>query len=577
MHWCILRINCFMPKETELIKSKLDLVEFLRSYLTLAPAGRNFKALCPFHQEKTPSFIVSPERQIWHCFGCAEGGDIIKFVMQYEHLEFPEALRFLAEKAGVSIQSFSPTQQREFGILYDIHSHATEFFRNALPKNKTATDYLLKRKLNAKTIGEFEIGFAEGGETLTLHLLHSGFEMGDIVRAGLTNKNVRGLFRDRFENRIMFPIHNSVDKVVAFTGRFLGEARDTIPKYLNSPDTPIFNKSRILYGFQKSKHAIQETRTAFLVEGQMDFLMAWQSGIKNAIAVSGTGLTKQHLEKLRRMADTIVVSFDNDDAGFRALERSLDILSEFDFHVRAVALGKYKDPAEAAEADPEFLRKAVKEARPAFYYLFERHFSLDSEETKDVAAEKRTIRHILEKIRNVKSAVEQETWMKELSRYSGIGEPALRSELAGLPEKREKDVQNTSSEPKTPRTLARTALIAERLLALAFTNEEFLVIVKAEKEIFPEPYRSFIDSGDPEKVAMLGMRGSYEFSDNSDEKIKNEFNELLRQLKLEIVMREQIEGKRRIQEAERKNDETALKKAKEEFNALVKKKEELSP
>lgn len=565
-----------MPKETELIKSKLDLVEFLRSYITLAPAGKNFKALCPFHQEKTPSLVVSPERQIWHCFGCNEGGDIIKFVMRYEHLEFPEALRFLAEKAGIPIQTLSPTQQREFGILYDIHSHATEFYRNALSKNKTASDYLLKRKLDPKTIGEFEIGFAPGGETLTLHLLHSGFEMGDIVRAGLANKTVRGLYRDRFENRVMFPIHNSVDKVVAFTGRFLGEARDTIPKYLNSPDTPIFNKSKILYGFQKSKYAIQETRTAFLVEGQMDFLMAWQSGVKNAIAVSGTGLTKQHLEKLRRLADSIVVSFDNDEAGFRALERSLDVMSEFDFHVKAIALGKYKDPAEAAEADPGFLQKAVKEARPAFYYLFEHHFPRNSEETGDIAVQKRTVRHVLEKIRNVKSAVEQETWLKELSRYSGIGEPALRSELTALPEKREKGEENVSAERETRAVPGRVALIAERLLALAFTNDKFLAIVNTEKELLPEPYRSLIETRDPEKTTMLTMRGSYEFSDTSQDVLKKEFEELLRQLKLEIIARDQADIKKKIQAAERKNDEEGLKSAMEALNALVKKKEELT-
>lgn len=566
----------FMPKETELIKNKLDLVELLRSYLTLTPAGKNFKALCPFHQEKTPSFVVSPERQIWHCFGCGEGGDIIKFVMRYEHLEFPEALRFLAEKAGIAIQTLSPTQQREFGILYDIHAHATQFFREALGKNKAAKEYLLSRKLSSKTVNEFELGFAPGGETLTLHLLHAGFEMSDVVRAGLAHKNIRGLFRDRFDNRIMFPIHNSVDKIVAFTGRFLGEARDTIPKYLNSPDTPIFNKSKILYGFHKSKHSIEETRTAFLVEGQMDFLMAWQSGITNAIAVSGTGLTVQHLEKLRRIADTIVVSFDNDAAGFRALERSLDLLNGFDFHVKAITLGKYKDPAEAAADDPAFLKKAVANADPAFRHLFEHYFPKDEAWSRDIAEQKRRVRHVLEKIGNVRSGVERETWLRELSQYSGIGESALRSEIAELPHKTKRSREDAATQENARRPSSRIAIITERLLALAFTNDRFLSIVRGELSLVPQSYRALVESGDPEKRAMLGMRGSYEFSDASEEELKREFEELLRQLKLETITQKQAEVKRRIREAERKHDEAALTKATEEFNALVKKKKELT-
>lgn len=566
-----------MPKETELIKRKLDLVEFLRSYLTLTPAGKNLKALCPFHQEKTPSFVVSPDRQIWHCFGCGEGGDIIKFVMQYEHLEFPEALRFLAEKAGIAIQTLSPTQQREFGILYDIHAQATQFFREALGTDARAKEYLRSRKLTSQTVNEFELGFAPGGETLTLHLLHAGFEMSDIVRAGLSNKNVRGLYRDRFENRIIFPIHNTVDKVVAFTGRYIGPPRDTIPKYLNSPDTPIFNKSKILYGFQRSKHAIQETHTAFLVEGQMDFLMAWQAGVKNAIAVSGTGLTRQHLERLSRLADTIVVSFDNDAAGFRALERSLDLLGGFDFHVKAITLGKYKDPAEAAEADPAFLEKAVQEARPAFNYLLDHYFPKDEETKKDIAEEKRVVRHVLEKIRGIRSAVERETWVRELSLHSGISEPTLRDELTNLPAKREgEDAAAVEAEPTKAESTSRAALIAERLLSLAFTNEEFLAIVKDERSLLPAAYRALLDTADPEKLTMLSMRGSYEFSDSSEEKMKQEFNELLRQLKLERIAYDQTQAKQRIREAGKKGDERALTEAMKELDAIAKRKKELT-
>lgn len=567
-----------MPKETELIKNKIELIDFLRSYLTLVPAGRNFKALCPFHQEKTPSFIASPERQVWHCFGCGEGGDLISFAMKYENIEFPEALRFLAERAGISIQTLSPTQQREFGILYDIHVRATEFFRNELAKSRSATDYLAGRKLNAGTIEEFSVGFAPGGETLTLHLLHAGFEIGDIARAGLAHKNVRGLYRDRFENRVIFPIHNSVDKVVAFTGRFLGPSSDTIPKYLNSPDTPIFDKSKILYGFQRSKHAIAETREAFLVEGQMDFLMAWQSGVKNTIAVSGTGLTGKHLEKLRRLADAIIVSFDNDEAGFRALERSLDLLNGFDFHVKAIELAPYKDPAEACEKDAAFLGRAIANAEPAMSRVI-RHAFADPATAKDVAAKKRAVRHVLEKIARIKSPVEREVWVRETSREAGVGEPALADELSTIEIR--PGAGNAQGGPGRPKEEApargRIGLIAERLLVLAFANETFSAILEKNKGLLPEAYRTLLNAPErSERREMLKMRASYEYSGQSEAALTKEFNELLHELELETLKSGQEELKLAIRAAERRGDDEGLTKAMEEFNGLAKRIKELT-
>ena len=213
-----------MAKEVDLIKEKLPVLDFIRGYVQLTPAGRSFKGLCPFHQEKTPSFIVSPDRQRWHCFGCAEGGDIITFVMKYENLEFPEALRFLAEKAGVQLRSLNPQHEREFGVLYDLNEEAKNFYAEALHKNIPAHEYIKSRGLNEETIKEFEIGFSPGGETLTLHLIKRGFDVNDAVRAGLIYKNSRGMYGDRFEGRIMFPIYNHVGKVVAFTDASLASS-----------------------------------------------------------------------------------------------------------------------------------------------------------------------------------------------------------------------------------------------------------------------------------------------------------------------------------------------------------------
>ena len=321
------------------IKDRLDIVDFIRSYVTLLPAGKNFKAPCPFHKEKTPSFIVSPERQTWHCFGaCSEGGDVFKFLMKYENLEFYEALKVLAEKAGVELKQISPAEQRQFGILYDINNAAKDFFRKELWKSRESLDYFKKRGLQKETVEEFELGLApDKFDALTVYLTKADYNVVDIERAGLNFKNDRGSYIDRFRGRLMFPIHNHFGKVVGFSGRIfpqLETEKMDVGKYVNSPETTIFNKSRILYGFHKTKNHIKEQQSAVLVEGQMDFLMLYQDGIKNAVATSGTALTIDHLRVLRRFADQLVLSFDSDEAGIKAAERSIDLAHSFDFNTK---------------------------------------------------------------------------------------------------------------------------------------------------------------------------------------------------------------------------------------------------
>ncbi len=559
-----------MAKEVELIKEKLDLVDFLRSYLKLLPAGKNFKALCPFHQEKTPSFVVSPERKIWHCFGCNEGGDLIKFAMKYENLEFPEALRFLAEKAGLQIQTLGYREQKEFGVLYDLHEAAKDFFKKELLKNSAASEYLKKRKLDEATISDFELGFAPGGETLTLHLLKLGYDINDITRAGLSYKNLSGLYRDRFEARIIFPIANHLGKIVAFTGRLLpSEIQSERPKYLNSPETPIFKKSKILYGFNKARNFIADSKAVFLVEGQMDFLSVWQSGVKNVVAVSGTGLSPQHLERLRRLADSVIISFDNDEAGFKALERSLDIFNAFDFHVKVLNLGNYKDPAEACEADPLYLKQTVEWARPAFNHLFETYFVLKKEEFSGIAAKKRIIRHLLFMIKKIRSAVEQSIWIKELSKYSNIGEAALLAEIASL--ESEKQFGETAEEDHPQKNSGtRMDLIAERLLAIAFVkSDEFMPLLKAKSDKLPALYLGMINEPLGEKTGMFELRASFEFGDLEADALKKEFDDLLGYLEIEFFKKEAEALRVRMRLAEEKGDEEKMLEILGEFNSVA--------
>ncbi len=564
-----------MPKETEIIKEKLDIAEFLRSYLQLIPAGKTFKALCPFHQEKTPSFIVSPDKKIWHCFGCGEGGDIISFVMKYENVEFPEALRMLAERAGIPMRNLSPTQEREFGILYDMHDAAAEFFRSELRKNEKAKKYLAERGLSNNTTEEFSLGYDPLGDALTLFLMQRKYSMQDILRAGLSAR-VRGLNRDRFEGRIIFPLYNSFGKIVGFAGRLFetppGTNPDDVGKYVNSPETPIYRKSRMLYGFHAAKARIAQSRTVFLVEGNMDFLLAWQAGVKNAVAISGTALTAEHLTRLRRFADTALVSFDNDEAGVRALERGMDMFHALDFHVKAVSLGKYKDPADAVQKDPEFLSRAITEAKPAFQYVLERYFPKGRDTELDVPLRKRIIGHLLEKLKRMRSAVEQGIWMKKLSELSGIDETSLLEDLqcikerpaapAGTPEKREAET-------------TRAELVARRLILFGFINPDFSAILKEHTALFPEHLRSAAERPDAEEHEMLRLQAAHELQGKDRRELEKEFDELIGYLELGHLEGEQKVLHRALRSAEAKGDESEVTRIAGAFSALSRKGQEM--
>ncbi len=503
-----------MPSSTtELIKSKLDIAEVLKGYITLQPAGKNMKALCPFHGEKTPSFIVSPERQTWHCFGCNEGGDIFTFVMKYENLEFSEALRLLAEKAGVELRHENPAEYRYSGLLYDLNFAAKDFFRKAFAAAPVAQEYLKGRGLSKETIDEFEIGWAPNEtEALTMSLLNGGrASPQDLVQAGLSIKTERGLMLDRFRGRIMFPIHNHLGKVVGFTGRILPQLdRGDMGKYINSPETPIFQKSKLLYGFWKSKEGIREAKAAVLVEGQMDFLMSWQSGVRNVIASSGTALTADHLRTVHRLAEELVLAFDNDTAGSDASERAIDLAEANDFTVKIAAIevpgapaGSIKDAADAVKADQESMKRAVAHAIPAPEFYFKKYLPAASAGSPELMAQLRSreglqrLRAVLGKLRRMASPVERESWMKELSRRTGIPETTLEAEAARggagdesvfrAPQQRGPSAprEDDGGARAEARAVSRRERIGEELLAIAAARGDFAVLAGGEVWLAP--------------------------------------------------------------------------------------------
>ena len=476
---------------TELIKGKLDVVEFLRGYLTLTPAGRNFKGLCPFHHEKTPSFMVSPERQSWHCFGCGIGGDVFAFLMRYENLDFSEALRVLAEKTGVELRHENPAEYKYSGLLYDLNEQAKKFYQKLLVASPIAQKYLNERGLTHETIETFELGWVPNEpEALSMYLLNAGTSPQDLLQAGLAMKTERGMMLDRFRARIMFPIHNHMGRVVGFTGRILPQFDPTVNpaaasasgfmpgKYVNSPETPIFQKSKLIYGFWKSKDAVRAEKRAVLVEGQMDFLMSWQSGVKNVIASSGTALTTDHLRALHRLAEELVINFDSDTAGSDAAERAIDLAEANDFSVKVATIVGFKDAAEAAQADPENVKKIVAAAVPAPEFYFKKYLTGNRADfaTRDGLTKLRTV---LGKLKHMASPVERDYWMQELAKRTGIAAKTLteEAEKAGTGASSKWQVASSDQERKTPekQEFGRQERLAQKLFAAALAANDMAI------------------------------------------------------------------------------------------------------
>lgn len=555
----------------ELIKEKLDIVDLIKGYLQLTPAGRNFKGLCPFHREKSPSFMVSPERQSWHCFGCNTGGDIFAFVMKYENVEFAEALKILAEKAGVELKRVSPAEYKHLGLLYEINEKAKDFYKKEFENSKVAKDYILKRGLADETTGEFEIGFAPpGSEALILNLIKSGFHPDDILRAGLSFRTERGLQFDRFRGRIMFPIHNHLGKIVGFTGRVLPQFDDgKSGKYVNSPETPIFAKSKLLYGFWKSKNFIRDAKHAFLVEGQMDFLMSWQAGMKNAVASSGTALTGDHLHVLRRLADQLIISFDNDEAGKEAGERAIDLAEALDFGVKVALFNDYKDPADAAFADKTYFFKTIEKAKPAVEFYFERYLPGDKFNVRDRENFK-NLRIVLEKIKNISSPILRSFWLKELAKRTSVNELTLSEEMERAAPKKSAAAEQTAQPDIVYKKFSRREILAQRCIAwvlqkgdFAGAEEFFSHLPGNYREIFTVLQSGERRSNDPLVDELLNLVIFQQREAGAEE-----FETLKLELYKEYLKERRRELTSMIGQAERSGDQKSLNEAMQELDNL---------
>src|SRR3989344_1276515 len=364
-----------MSSPTEQIKERLPIDQVVSSYIKLERAGGNFKARCPFHNEKAPSFIVSPSRGSYHCFGCNRGGDIFSFVQEIVGADFKHALETLADRAGVPLPRIDPKLKSEFDRLYKILEDATEYFQNNLGNAKDALDYLKKRGLSENTIEEWKLGYAKNDWRLLLeHLKGKKFTEQEIEKVGLIVKSepktasggsAEARYYDRFRGRVIFPLKSAQGKVVGFSGRYFvdGSTETDSAKYINTPETTLYNKSKLLYGYDKAKQSIMKEDFSVLVEGQMDLIMSHQAGVKNTVATSGTALTEEHLNSLKRFSVNIVMAFDGDEAGFAASERGFNLALLLGMNVRIAKLPKGVDPADLIKKDSLEWIRAIKEAK----------------------------------------------------------------------------------------------------------------------------------------------------------------------------------------------------------------------
>lgn len=467
-----------MADQIEEVKGKVDVVELVGEYVQLKKAGRNYKGLCPFHGEKTPSFMVNPELQIFKCFGCAEGGDVFGFVQKMEGVEFGEALRILAKRAGVTLTSYKPTQAEENReILYEINQIASEYYHYLLVKHKTgipAKEYLEKRGISEEVMERYKLGYApDGWEYLKQFLVgKKKFKEEDLERAGLS---VPGRRYDRFRNRVMFPLSNHRGAVVGFAGRVMPGADEKAGgKYVNTPETEIYHKGDLLYGLDLNKTEIKTEGWAVVVEGEVDSIASWMGGVKNVVAIKGSALTEKQVQLMKRYADTLVLALDADLAGDAAARRGIDIAHKAGMIIKVVEGQSaeinpkgYKDPGDWAVADPAGWKRAVEKAVPIY------DFYMDSAIARyglDPIGKSKIGRELLPIWVKIDDAILKSHYVQRLAGKLGVSEDDIKTQMAKV------RVEGPTTQPAAftsvaPKVHSGREMVEEYLVGLAVRNE----------------------------------------------------------------------------------------------------------
>lgn len=532
------------------IKDRLSIVDVVSQYVKLDRAGSTLRARCPFHSEKTPSFYVSADRGTFHCFGCGEGGDIFTFVEKIEGLDFKGALKVLADKAGVEIvyERAGTEKKDERDRLFELMEAATIFYRSKLSGD--AKKYLHDRGLTDATIAEFRLGFAGSEWTNASDFLKTkGFTDKEITDAGVGKKGDRGTL-DKFRNRIIFPIGDPAGRIIGFSGRIFGEnASPEAPKYLNSPETPLFHKSRILYGFDKAKLAMRKLQCAVLVEGQIDLVMSHQAGWGNTVAVSGTAFTPEHAQLIRRMTDNLVIALDADEAGIKAAGRAARAALQGGLNVKVARLPSGLDPADLILKDgPDAWKKAIRESKDIITFLLD----VLEEHAKSPDNFRRAVElAVLPFLSDVRSPIAKEQYAREIAARLKVSESAVNQALAKVPTMPEAPGSRQTEPVPAPTRLDKARLAYALLLWQAtLPNEPADIRIREDelKEAIGKAAFEQLEGLSEEEKESLRFEAEKEYSHSRS--IKEDWEVLMRQVLLPRRYSETYEKLSKVENSE---------------------------
>jgi len=467
------------------IQAKVDLLAYVSQYVTLRKQGREYRGLCPFHSEKTPSFYLNAEKQVWHCHGCNAGGDLIKFVERYENVDFPVALRMLATRAGVVLQESPGAQRRrsEREAIYEANAAAQRYFADELRRDKRALDYIHRRGIKNETAAQFGIGLApDGWEGLTKAVERAGVDVHVAERAGLLRQKTG--YYDFFRNRLMFPIYNLTGEVMAFGGRALG---DETPKYLNTPNTAAYTKGQHVYGLHLARRAVATDDTLVVVEGYLDAIALHQAGFRNAVASLGTAFTPEQARELRRVASKLYLCFDGDAAGQAATARSIDMLVEEGLAVSIVVLPVGKDPDDLIlESGPEAFATLLAGAKRWVDFKIDlacRRIASTFASKSDIAREAMNV------IVQVRDPIERDQYIKAMARRLDVSETALRQARAQAAQHPRVPPASDGAPIRRAAPIAQPLSVERELLQLVLARPELLsaAVARVSPEDFLEP------------------------------------------------------------------------------------------
>ncbi len=545
------------------IKEKLSIIDVISGYVELHKAGKSYKGRSPFTSEKTPSFYVSPERGMYYCFSSSQGGDMFTFIEKMEGVDFKGALKILAEKAGVELVPEDPKKRDLRDSLYQALEEATKFFERELPKCEEATKYLEKRKVSADTITKWRIGYAPNDwRALREHLQKKGYDDKTLLQAGLVKQAEGGKQPyDVFRDRIMFPIMDPSGRVIGFSGRILSKDSDA-PKYVNSPETMLFNKSEALFGYDKAKHGINKLDFSLIVEGQFDVVLSHQAGYKNTVAVSGTALTPEHVSLLQRLSNKVVLALDADKAGIAAVKRAAELMLARGIDLKVARIHGGKDPADLVAEDPALLKKDIKEARHVIEFLLE----ILKEETGDERRYKVRVRdEILPYLLLIESHIERDHFAKIIAESIGTAIEAVRLEIARAEaNKKESRVERTIEAPIIKNESVPIGTRKQTVLSYLSVLEELLdpseahMLAERFIEIVGETPKESRDKLSPETRSGLAFKLEERLAEMRPRHIREEWEGALLELENLIAKNDILEAKEALSIAEREGDDIMI-------------------